>query len=145
MRGKVGFTCGAFDLLHAGHAIMLEECKKYCDYLVVGVQSDPSLDRKSKNSPVMSYKERVTMVNSIKWVDEIILYDTEEDLHNMLVSKSDSGEIHVRIIGADWKGKKFTGHSIDMEVVFNSRSHNYSTSDLRRRVYQAEKNKLDES
>ena len=79
---KKGFTCGAFDLLHYGHALMLEEAKSVCDYLIVGVQSDPSLDRSFKNKPVLSYEERIGMVKSIKYVDEVVLYDTEEDLIN---------------------------------------------------------------
>ena len=84
---RVGFTWGAFDLLHAGHALMLEEAKKQCDYLIVAVQSDPSTDRTNKNSPVQSYEERITMVKAIKWVDEVRLYDTETLLYKMLQEK----------------------------------------------------------
>ena len=103
-----GFTCGAFDLLHAGHALMLKEAKEQCDYLIVGVQYDPSLDRPNKNRPVQSYEERVTMVKSIKYVDEVVLYETEEDLYSLLEKIMPD----VRIIGSDWKGKKFTGHDL---------------------------------
>lgn len=131
---KIGFTCGSFDLLHAGHAMMLEEAKSYCDYLVVAIQSDPTLDRKTKNKPVQSYEERITMLRAIRYVDEITYYDTENDLYELLKRiKPD-----VRIIGADWKGKEYTGHDLDIPVVFNSRNHGYSTSELRRRVYEAE-------
>ena len=134
---KIGFTCGAFDLLHAGHALMLKECKDYCDYLIVGLQKDPSIDRPEKNKPVQSYEERNTMLSSIKWVDEIVYYDTEEELEKLLKLI----DIDVRIIGADWRGKEYTGKKLEIPVVFNSRDHGYSTSDLRERVYKAEVNK----
>ena len=131
---KIGFTCGAFDLLHAGHSLMLKECKEYCDYLIVGLQKDPNIDRPEKNKPVQSYEERNEMINSIKWVDQVVYYDTEKDLYEILQKI----KIDVRIIGADWKNKKFTGHDLNIKVVFNSRDHGYSTSDLRKRVYEAE-------
>ena len=131
---KIGFTCGSFDLLHAGHAMMLQEAKSYCDYLIVAIQSDPTLERKTKNKPVQSYEERITMLRAIRYVDEITYYDTENDLYELLKRiKPD-----VRVIGADWKGKEYTGHDLDIPVVFNSRNHGYSTSELRRRVYEAE-------
>lgn len=131
---KKGFTCGAFDILHAGHALMLKECKDHCEYLVVGLQRDPSIDRPNKNKPVQNYEERDIMVRSIKWIDEVVYYDTEEDLYEMLKQL----DIDVRIVGADWQGKNFTGHDLPIKVVFNSRDHGYSTSSLRERVYQAE-------
>lgn len=131
---KRGFTCGAFDLLHAGHSLMLKECKDYCDYLIVGLQRDPNIDRPEKNKPVQSYEEREIMLSSIKYVDEIVFYDTEDDLESLLKEI----DIDVRIIGADWKDKKYTGWQLDIPVVFNSRDHGYSTSDLRERVYKAE-------
>ena len=129
-----GFTCGAFDLLHAGHSLMLKECKDYCDYLIVGLQRDPNIDRPEKNKPVQSYEEREIMLSSIKYVDEIVFYDTEDDLETLLKEI----DIDVRIIGADWQDKKYTGWKLDIPVVFNSRDHGYSTSDLRERVYKAE-------
>ena len=136
--GKVGFTCGAFDLLHTGHALMLKECKDHCDYLIVGLQRDPSLDRPDKNKPVQTYEERNIMISSIKWVDKIVYYDTESDLSELLKTL----DIDVRIIGADWEGKEYTGHELPIPVVFNSRDHGYSTSSLRRRVYEAEDKKI---
>ena len=132
-----GFTCGAFDLLHAGHALMLKECKEHCDYLIVGLQRDPNVDRPEKNKPVQSYEERDIMLSSIKWVDEIVYYDTEEELGALLRSLP----IDIRIIGSDWKGKEYTGHELRIPVVFNSRDHGYSTSNLRERVYKAEAKK----
>jgi glycerol-3-phosphate cytidylyltransferase len=132
---KVGFTCGAFDILHTGHALMLEEARSVCDHLIVAVQSDPSIDRLDKNKPIQSYEERIIMVKSIKFVDRVVLYDTEEDLINLLkMIKPD-----VRILGADHKGKNFTGHDMeDITFYFNTRDHDYSTSNLRERVYSAE-------
>ena len=81
---KKGFTCGAFDLLHAGHALMLKECKEHCEYLVVGLQRDPNVDRPEKNKPVQSYEERDIMIKAIRWVDEVVYYDTEKELYEML-------------------------------------------------------------
>ena len=134
---KVGFTCGAFDLFHTGHALMLEEARGQCDWLIVGVQSDPSFDRLHKNKPIQLYDERIIMVKAIRHVDEVVLYDTEEDLVNLLQMMQPD----IRIVGADWKGKAFTGSDLDIEVYFNSRNHVYSTSALRERVYFAEKEK----
>ena len=135
---KIGFTCGSFDLLHTGHVLMLEEAKTVCDFLIVGVQSDPTIDRPEKNKPVQSYDERIIMAKSIKYIDEIVLYDTESDLYKLLIEiKPD-----IRIIGADHKGKSYTGHKLGIETYFNTRNHNWSSSYLRKRVYDAEKAKL---
>ena len=131
---RIGFTCGAFDLLHAGHALMLEEAKSQCSWLIVAVQSDPSLDRPIKNKPIQDYDERITMVQSIKWVDEVVCYDTEDQLYNLLIDLKPD----IRIVGTDWKGKTFTGSELPIPVYFNSRNHTLSTSDLRKRVYEAE-------
>ena len=133
----VGITFGSFDLCHYGHALMFEECKQYCDYLIVGVQSDSSIDRPEKNSPIQSHKERLGIVNSIKFVDEVKPYDRESDLITMLKEVNPD----VRILGADHQGTEFTGHELDIKCVFNSRDHGYSTSELRRRVFEVEKNK----
>lgn len=129
-----GFTCGSFDLLHAGHVQMLQECKSVCDHLIVGVQSDPTIDRPQKNKPVQSLEERVCMVRAIRWVDEVVTYDTEADLRRLLSAL----RIDVRIIGADWKGRPYTGAELPIAVYFNSRDHGLSTSELRRRVVAAE-------
>tara|TARA_Y100000034_G_C6769037_1_gene342995 strand:- start:297 stop:788 length:492 start_codon:yes stop_codon:yes gene_type:complete len=135
---KIGFTCGAFDILHAGHVLMLEEAREQCDYLIVGVQSDPSLDRPEKNKPIQTYEERIIMAKSIKFVDEVVLYDTEADLVDLLVEIDPD----VRIMGADWKGKQFTGYTLPIDVYFNARDHGWSTSKLRRKVYIAEQQQL---
>tara|TARA_B100001250_G_scaffold160165_1_gene137577 strand:- start:62 stop:475 length:414 start_codon:yes stop_codon:yes gene_type:complete len=135
MKNKiVGITFGSFDLCHYGHALMFEECKQYCDYLIVGVQSDPSIDRPEKNSPIQSHKERLGIVSSIKFVDEVKPYDTESDLIKVLKEVNPD----VRILGADHEGTEFTGHELPIKCIFNSRDHGYSTSELRRRIFDAE-------
>ena len=135
----IGFTCGSFDLMHTGHMIMLKEAADACEYLIVGVQEDPSIDRESKNKPIQEYEERIEMVKGCKYVNEVVLYKTEKDLYDLLKDLKPD----VRIIGADWKGKKFTGHDLDIEVYYNSREHNYSTTNLRKRVFLAESQKAD--
>ena len=135
MKNKiVGITFGSFDLCHYGHALMFEECKQYCDYLMVWVQSDTSIDRPEKNSPIQSHKERLGIVSSIKFVDEVKPYDTESDLIKVLKEVNPD----VRILGADHEGTEFTGHELPIKCIFNSRDHGYSTSELRKRVFEAE-------
>jgi glycerol-3-phosphate cytidylyltransferase len=135
---KIGFTCGAFDLLHAGHVLMLEEARQQCDHLIVAVQSDPSIDRPEKNTPLQSHEERLIIVESIKWVDEVITYDTEDQLYSLLQEINPD----VRIVGADWRGKTYTGHDLDIDMYFNTRDHSWSTSELRKRVHSAEDEKI---
>jgi glycerol-3-phosphate cytidylyltransferase len=140
MIGKpVGFTCSTFDLLHAGHILMLAECKQVCDYLIVGVQSDPTIDRPgTKNKPVQSIVERYVQLSAVKFVDEIIVYNTEKDLEDMLMFLP----IGVRIIGEEYKDEDFTGKQIcedrGIKIWYNSRSHRFSSSELRQRTYQSE-------
>ena len=144
MIGKpVGFTCSTFDLLHAGHILMLAESKQVCDYLIVGVQSDPTIDRPgTKNKPVQSIVERYVQLSAVKFVDEIIVYNTEKDLEDMLMFLP----ITVRIIGEEYKDKDFTGKQIcderGIKIWYNSRSHRFSSSELRKRTYESEKVKL---
>jgi len=134
---KVGITCSTFDLLHAGHVIMLEECKHYCDYLICALQVDPTIDRPNKNKPVQSLVERYLQLNAVKWVDQIIPYSTESELEEIFKALP----INVRIIGEDYMGKEFTGKEIckdrDIEIIYNKRQHDYSSSDLRKRVMTA--------
>jgi glycerol-3-phosphate cytidylyltransferase len=130
-----GFTCGAFDLTHAGHYLMFEEARKQCDYLIVGLQTDPSIDRKSKNKPVQSIKERKIQLKACRYIDKILLYKTEKDLYELLKELKPD----VRFVGMDWKGKHFTGDDLSIKIIFNSRNHNYSTSSLRKRIYNSEK------
>ena len=132
--GKIGFTCGSFDLLHAGHVLMLEEARSVCDHLVVGLQTDPTKDRKSKNRPVQGLEERDIQLRAIKHVDEIVVYTTEAELVELLKTLKPD----VRIVGADHKGKSFTGSELPIEIYFNTRDHGWSTTDLRNRVYREE-------
>ena len=128
---KKGITFGAFDLFHAGHVLMLEEAKTVCDYLIVCIQTDPSLDREEKNKPVQSIIEREIQVSGCRFVDEVIIYDTEADLLNII------GQVDwdVRIIGDEYKDKDFTGRVQTLERChFNKRSHIFSSSELRERV-----------
>lgn len=127
---KIGFTCGAFDLTHAGHYLMFEECRKQCDYLIVGLHTDPSTDRPTKNRPVQTLDERYIQLRACKWIDGIVIYETEADLYELLQAI----KIDVRFLGADHEGKPFTGDDLPIKVVFNSRNHTYSTSALRERV-----------
>ena len=130
-----GFTCGAMDLLHAGHVMMLKECKEQCDYLIVGLQNDPSVTGakyrgKKKNKPVETLEERKIRLEGCRYVDEIIVYETEDDLYNLLKKLQPD----VRFVGPDWKDKKFTGYDLPIKIVFNSRNHNFSSSNLRERI-----------
>ena len=139
MEMKKGFTCGAFDLLHAGHILMLEEARSVCDYLIVGLQTDPSIDRAFKNKPIQTLEERRIQLEAVKYVDEVVIYETEQELYNLLLELKPD----VRILGADHEDTKFTGHNLDINLYFNSRSHNWSSSDLRKRVAEHEAGKLD--
>ena len=135
---KVGFTCSTFDLLHAGHVIMLREAKEQCDYLLVGLQVDPSVDRKDKNSPIQTIVERYTQLKAVGYVDEIIPYGTEEDLEDILQMYP----INIRILGEEYRDKDFTGKDIcrsrDIDLHFNKRDHRFNTSGLRSQVADAE-------
>ena len=127
----VGFTCSTFDLLHAGHILMLKEVKKQCHYLVVGLHTDPTIDRPEKNKPIQSIEERRIQLEAVKYVDEIVEYDTEEDLVKLL--KEISPE--VRFVGEDWKDNpNLTGIDLPIKIVFNTRDHNYSSTELRKRI-----------
>ena len=135
---KVGFTAGAFDLCHAGHMLMFEEAKTQCDYFIVGLQSDPTIDRpEAKNKPIMSLKEQMIILKGIKYIDEIVEYDTEADLLKLLTENTLG--IDVRILGVEYKDKPYTGRELPLPVYFNSRDHGYSTTELRHRVYEAQK------
>lgn len=130
---KVGFTCSCFDLFHAGHVMMLQEAKSQCDYLIVGLQTDPTIDRPEKNKPVQSISERYIQLSACKYVDEIIVYATEQDLIDVLASFP----IDVRILGEEYIDRDFTGRDFDMEYYFNRRQHGFSTTELRNRIKQS--------
>lgn len=135
---KIGITFSAFDLLHAGHIKMLEEAKRQCDYLIVGLQTDPTLDRPGKNRPTQSVVERYIQLKGCKFVDEIVPYATEQDLEDILRSF----KIDVRILGDEYKDKNFTGRSYceskGIELYYNRRDHRFSSSSLRKEVAEKE-------
>jgi glycerol-3-phosphate cytidylyltransferase len=135
---KVGITFSAFDLLHAGHIKMLEEAKSKCDYLIVGLQTDPTIDRPDKNKPTQSVVERYIQLKGCKFVDEIVPYATEQDLEDIL----HAFQIDIRIVGDEYLDKDFTGRKYCEEkgiaFFFNTRDHRFSSSSLRREVYQKE-------
>lgn len=136
---KVGITFSAFDLLHAGHIGMLREARANCDYLIVGLQTDPTIDRPTeKNKPVQTLVERYAQLNALKFVDEIVPYQTEEDVIDIL----ELFQIDVRFLGEEYREKEFTGKDVcrkrGIELHFNKRDHRFSTSGLRKRVVAAE-------
>jgi glycerol-3-phosphate cytidylyltransferase len=140
---KIGLTASTFDLFHAGHVVMLEEAKRMCDYLIVAIQTDPTIDRPdTKNKPIQSIVERQIQVKACKYVDEVIVYTTEKDLDDILKTLP----INVRILGIEYKDKPFTGKDIclnrGIDFYYNRRDHSFSSTDLRKRVYEVEKGKI---
>ena len=126
----IGFTCGTFDLLHAGHVMMLEEIRNQCGYLIVGLQTDPSI-REGKSKPVQSVEERIIQLKAVRYVDEVIQYDTEEDLIELLKDI----QPNIRFVGMDWKDNpNLTGGDLPIEIRYNSRDHGYSSTELKNRV-----------
>ncbi len=141
-KGKIGFTCSTWDLLHAGHIVMLAEAKNHCDYLICGLQIDPTLDRAdTKNPPVQSIVERQIQLSAVKFVDEIVVYSTEKDLEDLLLTLP----ISVRILGEEYRDRDFTGKTIcdnrGINIVYNRRDHSFSSSELRQRTYISEHNR----
>lgn len=139
----IGFTCSTFDLFHAGHIIMLKEAKQQCDYLIVGLQTDPTIDRPdTKNKPVQSMFERFVQLEACKYVDEVIPYSTEKELVDILLSYP----INVRVLGNEYENKNFTGRqeciNLGIKFYFNKRNHSFSTTELRQRVVDAEASKF---
>ena len=127
----VGFTCSAFDLLHAGHIIMLQYAKGRCDKLIVGLQTDPTTDRpRTKNKPIQSLEERRIQLEAVKYIDEIHIYDSEKDLYELLKKLNPD----VRILGSDYIGKPFTGDTLHIKIYYHERKHNYSSTNLRKKI-----------
>ena len=137
--GSIGFTCSTFDLLHAGHITMLEEAKRHCDFLIVGLQNDPTEDRPEKNKPVQSIVERQLQLAAVKYVDEIVIYNTEQDLKDLLLCLP----IDIRVLGDEYEHKDFTGKDIaeqrGSKIIYNGRDHSFSSSSLRKRVVWADR------
>lgn len=140
---RVGITFSSFDLLHAGHIKMLEEAKSICDYLIVGLQTDPTIDRPTKNKPAQSVVERYIQLKACKMIDEIVPYTTETDLEDILKAFA----IDVRIIGDDYRDKDFTGKQYceekGIEIYYNSRDHRFSSSGLKKIIFEQESAKLE--
>lgn len=140
MEIKIGFTASTFDLLHAGHVAMLREAKTQCDYLICGLQVDPALDRLEKNKPIQTLPERYIQLSAVKYVDEIIPYETELDLKDLLQTLN----INVRILGDEYRNLDFTGKEIcqqrGIELYFNKRDHRFSSTNLRERVRKTNEN-----
>ena len=127
---KIGFTCSCFDLLHAGHILMLKDAREQCDYLIVGLQTDPTIDRPEKNKPVQSFQERKIQLEAVRYIDEIVVYETERDLYELLQKINPD----VRILGTDYKNKKFTGDDLGISIYYHKREHNYSSTNLRKEI-----------
>ena len=140
---RIGITFSQFDLLHAGHIAMLSEAKNHCDYLICGLQNNAQWDRPEKNAPIQSIVERQITLSATRYVDEIVVYNTEKDLEDILLTLP----IDVRILGVEYMEKDFTGRAIcekrKIELIFNGRDHSFSSSSLRKRVAEAEKTKGD--
>jgi len=134
---RVGFTASSFDLFHSGHVAMLKEARANCDFMIVGIQTDPTIDRPEKNQPIQSVFERYVQLEGCKYIDEIIPYATEQDLVDILLTY----KIDVRFVGEEYKTKDFTGKQLcvdkGIELHYNSRQHSFSTSGLRKRISEA--------
>lgn len=127
---KRGITASTFDLLHAGHILMLKEAKSVCDYLIVALQVDPTIDRPNKNQPVQSFYERWVQLSAVRYVDEVIPYSSESELLTILQNYN----IDIRVLGDEYEHKMFTGRDLHMEYHFNKRTHGYSSTELRERI-----------
>ncbi len=127
---KIGFTCSCFDLLHAGHILMLKDAKQQCDKLIVGLQVNPTIDRPEKNKPIQSYEERYIQLEAIKYVDKIIKYTTEKDLYKKLLEINPD----IRILGSDYINKSFTGDDLNIPIYYHNRNHDYSSTNLRGKI-----------
>lgn len=137
----IGITFSQFDLLHAGHIAMLAEAKNHCDYLICGLQNNASWDRPQKNAPIQSLVERQIQLSAVRFVDEIVVYNTEKDLEDILLTLP----LDVRILGVEYMQSEFTGRAIcekrNIKLIFNSRDHSFSSTNLRERVWQNENTK----
>ena len=138
IENTIGFTCSSFDLLHAGHIIMLQDAKQQCDKLIVGLQTDPSIDRPlTKNTPIQTLEERKIQLEAVRYIDDIYVYDTEDSLIDLLkLVKPD-----VRILGSDYEGKPFTGDFLNIPIHYHERNHDYSSTNLRKMIYNRESTK----
>ena len=139
---RIGITFSTFDMLHAGHIAMLSESKNHCDYLICGLQTDPTIDRPdTKNKPIQSIVERQIQLSACRYVDEVVVYQTEQDLIDLLLILP----LNVRILGVEYEGKQFTGddacYKRGIKIVFNGRDHSFSSTSLLKRVFESESKK----
>ena len=138
---RIGFTASQFDMLHAGPIAMLSEAKNHCDYLIAGLQNNAAWDRPEKNAPIQSIVERQIQLAATRYVDEIVVYNTEKDLEDILLTLP----IDFRILGVEYQDKEFTGRDIcnkrNIKLIYNTRDHSFSSSSLRKRVVEAERQK----
>jgi len=139
---RIGITFSTFDMLHAGHIAMLSEAKNHCDYLIAGLQTDPTIDRPdTKNKPIQSIVERQIQLSACRYVDEVVVYQTEQDLIDLLLILP----LNVRILGVEYEGKQFSGDDAcyrrGIKIVFNGRDHSFSSTSLRKRVFESEAKK----
>jgi glycerol-3-phosphate cytidylyltransferase len=137
----IGFVAGAFDLLHPGHILMLADAADQCDHLVVGLHTDPHLERSEKSEPIQTIDERIMILQSLRFVSQIVVYTTEADLERILYELKPD----VRILGSDWRGKKITAPDAAKRIHWHEREHNWSSSEMRRRVWEAEERAMFES
>ena len=133
---KKGFTCSCFDLMHPGHIKMLQDARDQCDYLIVGLQEDPTIDRpNTNNKPIQTLEERYIMLSAVRFIDEIMIYKTEDDLYSYLKKNKPD----IRILGSDYKSKDFTGKDLNLDIYYHNRDHNWSSTELRERIKKSEK------
>ena len=133
---KKGFTCSCFDLMHPGHIKMLQDARDQCDYLIVGLQEDPTIDRPdTKNKPIQTMEERYIMLSAVRFIDEIMLYKTEDDLYSYLKKNKPD----IRILGSDYDGKDFTGKDLGIDIYYHKRDHDWSSTEMRQRIIKNEK------
>lgn len=136
---KIGLIAGSFDLIHPGYISMFREAREICDYLIVALQDDPTIDRPHKLKPVQTWEERKEIIQSIRYVDHVLKYSTELELLDLLKNEN----YHVRILGQDYIGKKYTGDFLNKEVYFCKRNHDYSLTNLKLKIYESMKLILD--
>ena len=135
---KKGFTCSCFDLMHPGHIKMLQDARNQCDYLIVGLQEDPTIDRPdTKNKPIQTLEERYIMLSAVRFVDEIMIYKTEDDLYSYLKKNKPD----IRILGSDYDipDKRFTGDNLNIDIYYHKRDHDWSSTEMRQRIIKNEK------
>ena len=138
IENTIGFTCSTFDLLHAGHILMLKDAAEVCDFLIVGLQTDPTIDRPlTKNTPIQTLEERKIQLEAVRYIDDIYVYDTEDSLIDLIkLVKPD-----IRILGSDYEGKPFTGDFLNIPIHYHERNHDYSSTNLRKMIYNRESTK----